>query len=165
MCFGLPLSVSTLRGFLYICIMEEKIWKQINGFTRYKISNYGDILNVKSNRILKTHKDRSGYIRVDIQQKINGVIKERKSSIHRLLAENFIPNPNNYEYVNHIDANKSNFDLNNLEWCTQKQNIYHSKHITKNGCVISRQKILKIVEENPFLDKKEIIDMLISNCR
>ena len=102
---------------------------------------------------------------IDIQEKINGVIKERKSSIHRLLAENFIPNPNNYEYVNHIDGNKANFDLSNLEWCTQKQNIYHSKHITKNGCVISRQKIFKIVEENPFLDKKEIIDMLISNCR
>ena len=145
--------------------MKEKKWKQINGFTRYKISNHGDILNVKTNRILKTYKDTSGYIRVDIQEKINGVIKERKSSLHRLLAENFIRNPNNYKCVNHIDGNKTNFDLCNLEWCTQKQNIYHSKHITKNGCVISRQKILKIVEENPFLDKKEIIDMLISNCK
>ena len=145
--------------------MKEKIWIQVNGFTRYKISNYGEILNVKTNKILKTYKDPSGYIRIDIQEKINGVIKERKASIHRLLAEHFILNPNNYKYVNHIDANRTNFNLDNLEWCTQKQNIYHSRYVTKNGTVISKQKILQIVDSNPFLSKNELVDIFISNCR
>jgi hypothetical protein len=145
--------------------MKNTTWKTINGFTVYKISNNGIVMNVKTNRILKTNIDPYGYVRIDLQQKIDGIIKYRKTSIHRLLAENFIDNPNNYKYVNHIDANRINNNLNNLEWCTPKQNMHHARYITKNGTVISKQKIIKIVAENPTLSKDEIIDMLISNCK
>jgi hypothetical protein len=55
--------------------------------------------------------------------------------------------------------------LNNLEWCTAKQNMHHARYVTKNGTVISKQKIIKLVAENPTLNKNDIIDMLISNCR
>jgi hypothetical protein len=145
--------------------MKNINFKIVNGFTAYQININGDVLNLKTCKTLKSYVDTRGYVRIDLQQKIDGVIKYRRTSIHRLLAENFIENPNNYKYVNHIDANKLNNNLNNLEWCTQKQNLHHSRYITKNGSVISKQKILKIVEENPALNKNDIINMLILNCR
>lgn len=56
--------------------------------------------------------------------------KSRTKTIHRLVAETFIPNPNDYRVINHIDCNKTNNNVNNLEWCTQKHNIIQS---FKNG--------------------------------
>lgn len=57
--------------------------------------------------------------------------------VHVILAHCFIPNPNNYRYVNHIDSNKLNNNLDNLEWCTNSQNVYHGWHsgnrTLKNG--------------------------------
>jgi hypothetical protein len=51
---------------------------------------------------------------------------KRRFLLHRLLAEHFIPNPNNYPQVNHIDGDKTNFSLDNLEWCTAQQNVRHA---------------------------------------
>ena len=86
-------------------------------------------------------------------------------SIHRLLAISFIDNPNNYPYVNHIDGNSSNYNINNLEWCTQKYNIYHSRNISKNGSVISRQKIIYLFDNNKDLNKDEFLLLLLDNCK
>ena len=52
--------------------------------------------------------------------------------MHRLVAIAFIPNPNNYPQVNHIDGNKQNYSLDNLEWCTDKQNKWHSRNVLGN---------------------------------
>lgn len=74
-----------------------------------------------------------GYYRVDLS-------KERKSKrfrIHRLIAKTFIPNPNNFPEVNHINGNKKDNCINNLEWCTHKHNM---KEAYKLGLVIPPKK-------------------------
>lgn len=82
------------------------------------ISRYGKVL-----KHMKCHS--TGYLRVRIRGK--------RKNIHRLLALNFIPNPNNYPMVNHIDGNKHNNNLINLEWCTIYQN---NKHAKDNGLLV-----------------------------
>ena len=66
-----------------------------------------------------------GYLQVQYKTKDN---KSHHNRVHVILAHCFIPNPNNYQYVNHIDSNKLNNALDNLEWCTNSYNVYHGWH-------------------------------------
>lgn len=107
------------------------MWVPINYGEGYSINQYGQVRN-KYGRILK-----GGF---DVYKKVtlcDPILGPKDFRIHRLLAEAFIPNPNNYPVVNHIDGNKLNNQLDNLEWCTQQENIikHHrsSKH-TKIYC-------------------------------
>ena len=100
--------------------MEE--WKNIDGLNgEYQISNKGNIKH--NNKILKSHKDSDGYLIITLF--INK--KHTTFKIHRLVASAFIPNENNYKQVNHIDCNKINNNVENLEWCSLQQNIKHAK--------------------------------------
>ena len=99
-----------------------KIWKPIKNYEDiYEVSDCGDVKNIKLNKILK-QTPRNWYLRVSL----NRNSYEKKCSVHRLVAEAFLPNPNNYEQVNHIDGDKSNNNINNLEWCTCKENTRHA---------------------------------------
>lgn len=109
-------------------MIEQEIWKNIKNYEGlYKISNLGRVKSLpkyagrsyRKEKILKTYLDKNGYVKV-ILCKNN---RTRFLSIHRLLAEAFIPNPNDYPQINHKDENKQNNSLNNLEWCTCKYNI------------------------------------------
>lgn len=85
---------------------------------------------IKREKILKLNYDKMGYIIVRLSK--NG--KLHTKTIHRLVAETFIDNPNNYKIINHIDCNKTNNNVNNLEWCTQKHNVRES---FRNGLQIA----------------------------
>jgi hypothetical protein len=98
------------------------MWKDIEGFENYKINENGEIVNKRTNHTLKHSINEKGYHKV-ILQKDN---KKHKTGVHRLVAKAFIPNPNNYREVNHIDENKDNNNYKNLEWCNREQNIAHS---------------------------------------
>lgn len=104
-----------------------EIWKPIKGFEgEYEISNFGQVKSLKTNIILHQYKYRGGYLEVHLRQHS----KKFHKKIHRLVAEAFIPNPNNYPEVNHKDENKKNNRFDNLEWCThQYNNTYNGKHI------------------------------------
>ena len=111
----------------------KEIWKDIEGYEGlYQISNYGVVKSLKKyagkslrkEKILKTYKDKDGYIKVILCKNS----KTRFLSIHRLLAEVFIPNPDNLPQINHKDENPLNNKVDNLEWCTQQHNVIHSKH-------------------------------------
>ena len=101
-----------------------EIWKQIDGFKDYQVSNFGNVKSSKKNRerILKPFKDKRGYSCVRLYEN-----KERKHFfVHRLVASMFICNPDNKTQVNHIDGNKNNNRLDNLEWVTNDENMRHS---------------------------------------
>ena len=67
---------------------------------------------------------KTGYLRVYMRNSITNKRVDRY--VHRLVAENFLPNPKGYKYVNHLDADRSNNSVENLEWCTAKQNTDHT---------------------------------------
>jgi len=94
----------------------------IKGFENYLITEYGQVVNIKTNKVLKPSYDGWKYLKVILCN--NGVYKTMK--IHRLLALHFIPNPENLPQVNHIDGKKDNNSLDNLEWCTAQQNVIHA---------------------------------------
>lgn len=98
-----------------------EIYKDIEGYEGYKISNYGNVKSLKfgKEKILKQTKDKDGYLYVGLCKQ--GKIKMCK--VHRLVAKAFIANPNNLQQVNHKDENKTNNNVTNLEWCTNEYNI------------------------------------------
>ena len=101
----------------------EEIWKDIIGFeSLYKVSNSGNVKN-KKEKIKKTHFDKDGYVCCTLYK--NG--KAKNVRIHRLVAEAFIPNPENKPIVNHKDENKQNNYDSNLEWCDVNYNNRYSK--------------------------------------
>lgn len=106
--------------------LEGEIWKTHKDFPVYLISNLGRIKNKKRNRVLKT-RVHEGYYDCRIPNKYG---KNKNPRIHRMVAETFIPNPDNKKQVNHKDGNKLNNNVDNLEWATNKENQIHS---VKNG--------------------------------
>lgn len=97
----------------------DEIWKPINGFSDYQVSNYGRVksLKAKTPLILKPRYCK-GYVIVSLRK--DGRTYERR--VNRLVAEAFIPNPNNYPCVNHKDEVKDNNVVWNLEWCSVAYN-------------------------------------------
>lgn len=106
--------------------LEE--WKQIRGFPNYMISNLGNVYSKRSKRLLKLALKKSGYMYVALSN-INKTIKHLR--VHRLVAEAFIPNPDNLPVVNHKDEDKTNNQVDNLEWCTFKYNTNYGTRNTK----------------------------------
>ena len=104
-------------------MMEIKeIWKDIKGYPGYQISNQGRVWSVKTQRYLKGSIDKNGYIQVCLTAK-NG--KSKKEFIHRLVALAFLPNPTGLPQVNHINENKKDNCVDNLEWISIKGNANH----------------------------------------
>ena len=97
-------------------------WKKIKGYDNYLVSDRGRVFSYKRRIFLKPGKDGGGYFYVDLCK--NGIRKKHK--IHRLVANTFIPNPENKRTVNHIDGVKTNNFAINLEWATDKENIRHA---------------------------------------
>lgn len=109
-----------------------EIWKDIKGFEEYyQVSNYGNIKSLtrfdgireRQGQEIKQSLKYNGYLQVGLRKN-----SERKFySVHRLVAIHFIDNPENKPQVNHIDCNKQNNNINNLEWATSKENLHHAK--------------------------------------
>lgn len=118
----------------------DEIWKDIPGYEGlYQVSNLGNVRSLNYNKtgeikLLKPFTSHNGYRIVSLSN--NGKLKGY--TIHRLVANAFIPNPNNLPQVNHIDENKTNNRTDNLEWCTQAyNNTYgtHTKRVSKSNSI------------------------------
>lgn len=92
----------------------------------YNITREGEIINKRNGHILKQQKNGKGYMRVSI----GGT----RYFVHRLVAEKYIPNPENKPQINHIDGNKANNSAENLEWVTNQENRDHAISINLHFC-------------------------------
>lgn len=97
------------------------MWAKIKGYDNYSVSSNGEVRNDIRMSILKPNKNCKGYLYV-ILSKDN---KQVNKKIHRLVAESFLPNPNNKPTVNHINGIKTDNNVNNLEWATNQENSAH----------------------------------------
>ena len=120
--------------------LKQEEWKPIPGYEGlYEVSNYGRVKSYQldsNGKILSpgnTGKDGSGYCFVNLYK--DGKAKKH-CTIHRLVAEAFIPNPSNFPQVNHMDECKENNYFGNLEWCTHKYNLSYgtrTRRIAENN--------------------------------
>lgn len=127
--------------------MEQEIWKDAKDFEGYyEVSTYGRIRRKKcetiykdgrvanfSETILKQTPFKKGYLMAYLSVKTKKYTKQ----VHRIVAKTFIENPENKATVNHIDCNKTNNNVSNLEWMTNTENM---RHAFKNGCYKNRDK-------------------------
>ena len=122
----------------------EEIWKDIKGYEdKYQVSNLGNV-KIKENitqrmnmgilrnyrqkeTIMKPTENGYGYLKVGLRKNK----KHKNLYIHRLVATAFLSNENNLPQVNHIDGNKHNNCVDNLEWCTEKDNSIHARDVLK----------------------------------
>ena len=124
----------------------------INEFDNYAISNLGNIKNIKKGNILTPYLNTNGYLTYTFCQ--NGVKKTFR--LHRLVALYFIDNPNNLPYVNHKDGDKTNNKVENLEWCTAKENDTHAR---SSGLKNQEKPIIaKNIETNETLTFKSVTE-------
>ena len=108
--------------------MNDEIWKNINGFEGlYEISNYGRVRTIKTQLIRSPFYHKKKYLKVTLQKKNH----KKHYRIHRLVAQAFIPNPDNKSEVNHKDFNKINNFVDNLEWTSGEENRSHYQESDK----------------------------------
>lgn len=128
--------------------MKRKFINEIEGFEEckgYSVTTNGDVyshfwrhdkiweIREEPRRKLKATKDKKGYMKL----RLSLVDKKKSVSVHRLVALAFIPNPDNKLQVNHIDGNKENNNIDNLEWVTNDENhkhkLEHGLNVSKSG--------------------------------
>ena len=153
-----------MRGFRLTDMAEKntEIWKTIEGFPNYEVSNMGNVRSLahrdKLNRVqggrpIKPQFDGKGhYLHVGLH--VNGVAKT--VNVHRLVARAFIPNPCGYAEVNHKDENKTNNAASNLEWCTHEYNNTYGSKIDKGRgennsiCKATEKTVLFILKNHVY---------------
>ena len=118
--------------------------------SNFLISDLGEIKNIKTDHIYKPEILSSGYYSVKVS--LGSRHNKKHIIIHKAVALTFIDNPNNYNMVNHIDGNKLNNNVNNLEWCTPGHNV---KHAYDTG-LFDKHKISGENNHNHKLTKKQV---------
>lgn len=146
----------------------EEIWKDVVGFENYfKVSSLGKVLSKRTNKILKTHVNKSGYEM--LSTKIGG--RQGKCyclRVHRLVADAFLKNPEEFPEVNHKDGIKINNVPENLEWCDRSINITHAYEnrlrVNKRGfehgqSTLSKEDV-EYIEDNPNLSNRKLAKII-----
>jgi hypothetical protein len=153
----------------------KEVWQSINGYEdKYQISNLGRVKSLSrlikcsngyrksKEKILKPHIEKTGYCTLDLG-------KRNKHSLHRIVANTFIPNPNKKPCVNHLNGIKSDNREINLEWCTYSENEKHSYRVLgkKANCNLKEP---KKGEESNFskftdLEIEEIKKLILENIK
>ena len=145
-----------------------EVFRDIPGYEGlYQVSNLGNVKslgngdnknNVGKERMLKLQKDKDGYLTVFLS--IHNY--KRLHKVHRLVALAFLPNPNNYPQINHKDKNKSNNNVDNLEWCTAQYNVDYSvskpvNQYSLDGIYIATYKSIKEASRTTGTDQTGIV--------
>lgn len=107
--------------------MEQWNMIDIGENKQLMVSNFGNVINPANGEILQQKTATVGYKVVNVFNK--------QLYVHRLVAQAFIPNPSNKKQVNHKDANKTNNNVENLEWVSQKENLKHARDLGLNDSI------------------------------
>lgn len=136
--------------------MTEEIWGSINNpfGENYSVSNLGNVRRNRDNHIIAFYINVNGYKTVTLYK--DGVGKSQR--VHRLVAEAFVPNPENKRCVNHKDGDKLNNSADNLEWCTSSENNAHAyrmglKRPSFGNAVVDKSTVLEIRRKFEELNK------------
>lgn len=110
---------------LFNSLLSLDLVRSVRGFEGYYVSFWGDVLSTRQKqvRVIKSITNNNGYLFVLLR--CNG--RKKKMYIHRLVAQAFIPNPDNLPQINHIDETRINNKVENLEWCTAKHNVNYGR--------------------------------------
>jgi hypothetical protein len=123
---------------------SKDIWEIVKNYPGYEICENG-VRNIKTKKILKPQIDINGYPLTQLRN----TNKERKNiGIHILIARQYIPNPFNLPEVNHINGNKMNYSISNLEWVTGSQNSQHAHDNKLNKGTLGKGKHVELLDEN-----------------
>ena len=132
----------------------KELWRDIVGYEElYQVSNFGRVksLNYNKTKKAKILKGRSGvYLHVGLYK--HGYAED--FNVHRLVAEVFIPNPDNLPQVNHKDGNKHNNHVNNLEWVTVSENAFHSIYTLKKSNNTTTKKKVRNIETGEIFESQ-----------
>lgn len=132
-------------------------WKDVVDYEGiYEVSDMGIIRRKLTKRELKSRIDMYGYKRVTLSKNSKG----KTIFIHRIVALAFLDNPHNKPQVNHIDGDKLNNTISNLEWCTQKENM---KHANDNGLTKHKATTQEDVDKIRSLSDKGVTNKEIAN--
>lgn len=126
-----------------LLIEEVSLWKDVRGFSNYKISTDGRVFSKLFKIILKSWWRGDGFV--------VAVSKEKKSYnryVHQLVALTYIPNPRKVGYVNHIDGNQRNNNVENLEWVTKQEN---SIHAAENGLLSCQKPVKQFSKDGEYI--------------
>lgn len=136
-------KLNSRKGISGIDKLENETWKiLLDG--HYLISNKSRFFSIARDRLLKPSLHHTGYYQVSVSK-----LKKGNSPVHRLIAENYIPNPNNYPIINHINGIKTDNRIENLEWCTYS---YNQNHAYKNNLKPGQKEIQKFDLDGVLLD-------------
>lgn len=128
------------RG-VFVWRVKMEVWKDIKGYEGiYQVSSFGRVKKLTQEdsdetRILSQTKQQNGYLYVSLYE--NGKVLKR--TVHRLVADAFIPNKDDFPCVNHKDENKQNNMVENLEWCTHKHNSNYGSAIKRSSSKRSKK--------------------------
>ena len=140
-----------------------EIYKDIKDLEgKYQVSNFGQILSLNYRKtgkaeLLKPGKTKDGYPIVILYK--DG--KKKTFTIHRLVAETFLPNPNNLLEVNHKDEDKTNNSVDNLEWCTREYNINYGTHNER----MSKTKKKTVNCQNPYFNFRKPESLFVNGLQ
>ena len=130
------LNQNGLKREWKIELLDNEIPREIEGFSKYIVTNLGRIFKKENGRLITIRPNRKGYMVCSLIPDIRDGLRDKKVSVHRIIAKAFIPNVENKEQVNHIDGDRTNNKIENLEWCTSFENM---KHRHKSGICSSEQ--------------------------
>ncbi len=107
------------------------MWKTVSEFDGYEVSDLGEVRNKKTRHVLKPWVGTGGYLYIAFS--VNGTGHTKR--LHRIVAEEFCKRTDNKNQINHKDGNKRNNTANNLEWCSQSENMVHAYQTGLQKCV------------------------------
>lgn len=129
--------------------------KKIEGFENYTVNEFGIVKNIKTGRILKAYSHAKGYLSIELRG-----IENKQFLIHRLVAKEFLENYDDKLTIDHIDGNKKNNHISNLECVTIKENV--NRFLKKNKVKrISKKRIIDIYKSKEWINIQDFFEELI----